>query len=114
DNGGALSRRVEARAVADITLELAGAADAELLPAPIPDLYQGEPVIVALRARTLPAHVGVRGRTGSTAWAREVPIHAAVEGAGLSTHWARRKIAALLDQRSAEGGEDRGRPGVHA
>jgi Ca-activated chloride channel homolog len=103
----ALFRKVEDPAVADITLELAGAADAELLPAPIPDLYQGEPVVVALRARTLPAQVSVRGRTGSTAWTREVPIHAAVEGAGLSTHWARRKIAALLDQRSVDGAEDR-------
>ena len=108
----ALFRKVEAPAVADITLELAGAADAELLPVPIPDLYQGEPVVVALRARTLPAHVVVRGRTGSTAWTREVPIHAAVEGAGLSTHWARRKIAALLDQRSVDGAEDRVRPAV--
>ena len=108
----ALFRKVEAPAVADITLELAGAADAELLPVPIPDLYQGEPVVVALRARTLPAHVVVRGRTGSTAWAREVPIHAAVEGAGLSTHWARWKIAALLDQRSVDGADDRVRPAV--
>jgi Ca-activated chloride channel family protein len=102
----ALFRKVEAPAVADITLELAGAAEAELLPAPIPDLYQGEPVVIALRARTLPAHVSVRGRTGSTAWAREVPIHAAVEGAGLSTYWACRKIAALLDQRSTDGTEE--------
>jgi Ca-activated chloride channel homolog len=98
----ALFRKVESPAVADIRLELAGAADAEILPTPIPDLYQGEPVIVALRARTLPAHVTVRGRSGSTAWVREVPIHTALEGAGLSTHWARRKIATLLDQRAAD------------
>jgi Ca-activated chloride channel family protein len=98
----ALFRKVESPAVADIRLELAGAADAELLPAPIPDLYQGEPVVVALRARTLPAHVIVRGRSGSTAWERAVPIHTAVDGAGLSTHWARMRIAALLDQRSAD------------
>ena len=108
----ALFRKVEVPGAGRLTLELAGAADAELLPVPIPDLYQGEPVVVALRARTLPAHVVVRGRTGSTAWTREVPIHAAVEGAGLSTHWARRKIAALLDQRSVDGAEDRVRPAV--
>jgi Ca-activated chloride channel homolog len=99
----ALFRKVESPAVADIRLELAGAADAEILPAPIPDLYQGEPVVAALRARTLPAQVIVRGRSGSTAWEYPVSIHTATEGAGLSTHWARRKIATLLDQRTADG-----------
>jgi Ca-activated chloride channel family protein len=108
----ALFRKVEAPAVADITLELGGAADAEIMPTPIPDLYQGEPVVVALRARTLPAHVTVRGRSGATAWTREVPIHTAREGAGLPTAWARRKIAALLDQRSAEGGDEAVRTAV--
>ena len=108
----ALFRKVESPAVVDIRLELAGAGDAEILPTPIPDLYQGEPVVVTLRARTLPAHVTVRGRSGSTAWVREVPIHAAVEGAGLSTHWARRKIATLLDQRSAEATDDAVRQAV--
>jgi len=98
--------------VADIALELGGGGDAEILPTPIPDLYQGEPVVVALRARTLPAFVTVRGRSGSTAWTREVPIHAAREGAGLSTLWARRKIAALLDQRSADGSDEAVRKAV--
>jgi Ca-activated chloride channel family protein len=93
--------------VTDITLELAGAADAEILPTPIPDLYRGEPVVVALRARTLPAHVIVRGRSGSIPWTREVSVHTAIEGAGLSTHWARTKIAALLDERPT-GGIDEG------
>jgi Ca-activated chloride channel family protein len=107
----ALFRKVESPAVADITLELGGG-DAEVLPTPIPDLYQGEPVVVALRARTLPAFVTVRGRSGSTAWTREVPIHTAREGAGLSTLWARRKIAALLDQRSVDGGDEAMRKAV--
>ena len=108
----ALFRKVESPAVADIALELGGGGDAEILPTPIPDLYQGEPVVVALRARTLPAFVTVRGRSGSTAWTREVPIHAAREGAGLSTLWARRKIAALLDQRSADGSDEAVRKAV--
>jgi Ca-activated chloride channel family protein len=108
----ALFRKVEAPAVADIALELGGAADAEILPSPIPDLYQGEPVVVALRARTLPSHVTVRGRSGTTAWTREVPIHTAREGAGLSTLWARRKIAALLDQRAPNGGDETVRTAV--
>ena len=102
----ALFRKVEAPAVTDIALEVGGAADAEILPSPVPDLYQGEPVVVALRARTLPSHVAVRGRSGATEWTRQVPIHAAREGAGMSTLWARRKIAALLDQRSPDGADD--------
>jgi Ca-activated chloride channel homolog len=102
----ALFRKIEAPALADLELVLAGAADAEILPSPIPDLYVGEPIVVALRARTLPAHVVVRGRLGASAWQREVSVHAAVEGAGLSVHWARKKIAALLDQRRTGRGDD--------
>jgi len=95
----ALLRKLEAPALADVQLELAGAGDAEVLPAPIPDLYLGEPIVVAVRARRLPSEAVVRGRFGSTPWEARVPLREAAPGAGLGVHWARARIDALLDRR---------------
>ena len=100
----ALFRKLEAPALTDLRLELPGIAAAEVLPDPVPDLYIGEPVVVAFRAATLPAHAVLRGRFGATTWEREVSLQRAPEHAGLATHWARAKIGALLDGR--RGGAD--------
>jgi Ca-activated chloride channel homolog len=91
--------KLESPVLADVTLELPGAGDAEVLPGPIPDLYAGEPVVVAVRARRLPSEAVVRGRFGSTPWESRIALHEATPGAGLAVHWARAKIAALVDQR---------------
>ncbi len=102
----ALFRKLESPVLADVRLELAGTAGVEVLPGLIPDLYVGEPIVVALRARSLPAEAVLRGRFGATPWASRVSLHQASPGAGLSVHWARAKIAALLDQRRAGATED--------
>jgi len=102
----ALFRKLEAPALTDLRLELPGIAAAEVLPDPVPDLYIGEPVVVAFRAATLPAHAVLRGRFGATTWEREVSLQRAPEHAGLATHWARAKIGALLDGRRGGADED--------
>jgi Ca-activated chloride channel family protein len=102
----ALFRKLESPVLADVRLELDGAADVEVLPGLIPDLYVGEPIVVTLRGRALPAEAVLRGRFGATPWASRVSLHQASPGAGLSVHWARAKIAALLDQRRAGATED--------
>jgi Ca-activated chloride channel family protein len=94
-----LFRKLESPVLADVSLELPGAGQAEILPGPIPDLYVGEPILVAVRTRLLPSEAVVRGRFGATPWQARVPLHAAAPGAGLSVHWARARIAALLDRR---------------
>jgi Ca-activated chloride channel family protein len=101
-----LFRKLESPALADVRLELPGAPDAEILPAPIPDLYVGEPILVAVRTRILPSEAVVHGRFGSTPWQTRVALHQAAPGAGLPAHWARVKIAALLDQRRAGAPDD--------
>ena len=58
----ALFRKLESPVLADVRLELPGAADAEIVPGPIPDLYVGEPILVAVRARRA-ARRGGRART---------------------------------------------------
>jgi Ca-activated chloride channel family protein len=94
-----LLAKLEAPAVTDLQLEIPGVPDGDILPSPIPDLYAGEPVVVAVRAGALPPFAVLRGRLGDEAWAREVPLHQVGEGAGLGAHWARARIAGLLDRR---------------
>jgi Ca-activated chloride channel homolog len=99
DKMTALFRKLESPALTDVHLELPGITHADVLPDPAPDLYIGEPVVVAFRATTLPPHAVLRGRLGTTMWERDVSIQRADSNAGLATHWARAKIAALLDAR---------------
>lgn len=103
----ALFRKLESPALTDLRLELPGISVAEVVPDPVPDLYIGEPVVVAFRAATLPAHAVLSGRFGATTWEREVSLQRAPEHAGLATHWARAKIGVLLDARRG-GADDEG------
>jgi Ca-activated chloride channel family protein len=98
--------KLQSPALADLALELPGAGEAEILPAPIPDLYAGEPVVVALRTKTPPTRAVLRGRLGGTPWESEVPLHDATAGSGLAAHWARAMITALLDARRAGAAPD--------
>jgi Ca-activated chloride channel family protein len=93
----ALFRKLESPVLADVALDLGGVGNVDALPARLPDLYEGEPIVVALRATTLPAEATLSGRFGSTPWSTRLSLRQAAAGSGLPGHWARAKIAALLD-----------------
>ena len=102
----ALFRKLETPALSDVRLELPGVPAADVLPTPIPDLYLGEPMLVSLKAGTLPTRAILRGRFGLTPWEHDVALHQAEPEAGLAVHWARAKIDALLDARTAGASAD--------
>jgi Ca-activated chloride channel homolog len=85
---------------------------AELLPERIPDLYRGEPVVVALKTWALPPAVTLRGTLGGAPWEQSITLHAAEPHAGLRVHWGRALIAALLDRRHAGVSEEDTRTAV--
>src|SRR5262249_12340956 len=64
----ALFRKLETPALADLRLELAGVGVADVLPSPMPDLYPGEPIVVSLKATTIPSRAVLRGRVRATPW----------------------------------------------
>jgi Ca-activated chloride channel family protein len=99
DRVASLLRKLEAPALTDLTLELPAGAHAALLPERLPDLYVGEPVVVALKARALPPLVTLRGTWGGAPWRHDVALQGADAAAGLGAHWGRAQIAALLDRR---------------
>jgi Ca-activated chloride channel family protein len=68
-------------------------AKADMTPAAIPDLYRGEPLVLAARLDKLAGSVEIKGRIGDRPWTVTLPVANAAEGKGLSKLWARRKIA---------------------
>ena len=67
-------------------------ARADMTPAAIPDLYRGEPLVLAARLDKLAGSVEIKGRIGDRPWMVTLPLAGAAEGKGLSKLWARRMI----------------------
>ena len=95
----ALFRKLESVVLRDITIAIPGAEILEQYPARIPDLYRGEPVVVALKLEEPLDWIAVAGRTGGEPWLIELDRDDVREGPGVHVQWARSKIAALMDAR---------------
>jgi Ca-activated chloride channel family protein len=67
--------------------------EADATPSPLPDLYRGEPVVVAARLARAGGSMTLTGRIGEQPWQVTLPLAGAAPGSGLSKVWARRKIA---------------------
>ncbi len=94
----ALFRKLEHPVLTEVRLEGTGLDGAELFPSRIPDLYDGEPVVVAIKTTSLPDEVTIQGNEGSTPWKVKLSLTQSPSREGLSVYWARQKIAALMDQ----------------
>ena len=98
DKMDALFRKLEHPVLTEIHLEGPGLEGAELFPSRIPDLYDGEPVVVAIKHRQLPEEVTIQGKEGSMPWKTTLSLKQSTSREGLSVYWARQKIASLMDQ----------------
>ena len=87
-----LFAKLENPAVTGLTAKFSDAT-ADMTPATIPDVYRGEPLVLAAKLDKLAGSVEIRGRIGDRPWVVTLPVANAVEGKGLSKLWARRKIA---------------------
>ncbi len=70
---------------------------AEVWPKKVPDLYSGEPVVVAARLGTIAGDLRISGTKADAGWNSDIPLEIGSERAGVNRLWARRKIAALMD-----------------
>jgi Ca-activated chloride channel family protein len=64
-----------------------------MTPDMLPDLYRGEPLVLAAKLGKLAGTVDIKGRIGDRPWSVTLPLANAAEGRGLSKLWARREIA---------------------
>jgi Ca-activated chloride channel family protein len=91
---GALLAKLERPVASDLALHWGDAV--ETWPAKIPDLYAGEPVVVAAQLPRFGGEVVLRGRRGERPFEVRLPIVAGPPERGLGVLFARRKIAGLL------------------
>jgi Ca-activated chloride channel homolog len=86
-----LADKLESPAVTSLTAIYSGGAF-DATPAALPDLYRGEPVVIAAQVGSLTGTLEISGMIGDRPWTVSVPVARAAEGTGLSKLWARRKI----------------------
>ncbi len=94
----ALFRKLEHPVLTDLTVDSAGWEQLELVPSVIPDLYQGEPILILARAKTLPARVRLSGRFESQPWQADFSLTGSEPRQGLGVFWARYKIGELSER----------------
>jgi Ca-activated chloride channel homolog len=106
-----LIEKLESPVVTGLTASYTGGA-MDATPDALPDLYRGEPIVIAAKLGATDGVLEIKGMIGARPWTVTLPIAKAAEGAGLSKLWARRKItdaetAHRLGQVSAEEADKR-------
>jgi len=105
----ALFARLDHPALTDIRLELPVAAD--ILPNPLPDLYQGEPVIALMRLHAGVDRATLTGNIGSLQWKNSLSLQSSEDQQGLGVQWARAEIQRWM--RLQAKGEDEAKVKAH-
>ncbi len=99
---GELLRKLESPQLTHLELTTRdGAAPVRVLPERIPDLYRGEPLLLALHWTGAAPVIEVRGRLAGRPWSQTLALGQARAGAGIGVLWARRRIEALMDAHRA-------------
>ncbi len=93
-----LFRKLEAPTLTNLEVNLVQAGLAERYPQRIPDLYQGEPVMVVMKTETPPRGISLTGAGVEGVFERILDLHHSEPREGINVLWARRKTAALMNQ----------------
>jgi Ca-activated chloride channel family protein len=91
---GELFSKLESPVLSEIVIDWKGQR-AEHWPKYIPDLYLGEPVVIAAKLPKLGAEVGIHGYRGGKPWAIDFKLEGGSRHSGIDRLFARRKIDAL-------------------
>ena len=92
DRMRSLFEKLESPVVTNLSASFS-AGDADATPETLPDLYRGEPVVLAAKLAALSGTIEVKGMIGDRPWVFTLPVAQAAKGEGLSKLWARRRIA---------------------
>ena len=72
----------------------------EIWPQKINDLYSGEPLLIAVRAKKLPLdEIRISGQVAKSKWSSGLMLSGGQNRTGIAKFWARKKIAALMEQK---------------
>jgi Ca-activated chloride channel homolog len=68
-------------------------------PAPLPDLYSGEPVTMVIKASDLKGDLKLSGRLNGQSWSTTLSLVDAAQSKGIAQLWARAKISGIEESR---------------
>jgi Ca-activated chloride channel family protein len=97
-----LFRKLDSAVLADIEIEFtsdAGIENVEMYPYKVPDLYLGEPVLVAVKLDAPIRTATVTGWTGESPWRVEIDERDIETRPGIHVMWARQAIEERMDDR---------------
>jgi Ca-activated chloride channel family protein len=92
-----LFARIEAPVLRDVAIQWPDGTPVETFPARVPDLYLGEPVLVAAAAKAPIGTVVVSGLRGNQPWSVALTPPIDRNASGVGALWARAKIDSLMD-----------------
>jgi len=92
-----LFTKLESPVLTDLKVMLPDTAQAEVWPKQIPDLYLGEPVVIAIQSKQLEGNVRITGQRADSQWQVELPVRGGQPGSGVGVLWARAKIKDLMN-----------------
>lgn len=99
----ALFAKIETPAMTNLSAKFPDGMEAEFWPNPLPDVYAGEPVALAIKASTATGTVTLSGDRGDERWSVDLPLGKAATRYGIGKLWARSKIRTLEGQRNKAG-----------
>lgn len=92
-----LFAKIESPVLSDLRVTVNGSdVEMEVYPSPIPDLYKGEPLLVALRSGWEMNTLQISGRLAGKLWQAEVDTSTYGKRQGIGSLWARKKIRSLM------------------
>lgn len=112
-----LFRQISAPVLTDVRLHWQMAAEAGPVtqaPQVVPDLYAGEPIVVALEADSAPLAVRIEGRFGGARWQQALGLQDGAASEAVHALWARRMIEDWMARLVTGEGQDRVRDAVLA
>jgi Ca-activated chloride channel family protein len=102
---GTLFVRLESPVMRELSMEWpVDAAEVEVFPSRLPDLYAGEPLVFSARLPKAEGSVQIKGTRAGESWRTSLTLAGGSLQSGIGVLWARKKIAALMDTLS-EGAE---------
>ncbi|WP_455367026.1 marine proteobacterial sortase target protein [Kaarinaea lacus] len=92
-----LFSKLETPVLTDLQIRFPAGVQAEFWPNRIPDLYLGEPVVIAVKTTNYLGNIQINGQRANSNWNIELPLVGGRQNSGIGPLWARAKIKALMD-----------------
>ena len=99
DKMGQLFTQLTSPVATDLEITLENGVAVEASPSALPDLYMGEPVILAIKAKKLGNKLTLKGRFDNQPWSMNVDLTSAAPSNAVDKLWARGKIRQLENER---------------